>query len=332
MPSRVVLTNAMIITGTDAPPLVGAVVVENEVITDVIDGVPRRIGRSQFVDLAGQSLLPGLIDAHVHITAVDVDITNQHRHRFESEIAVLGARSLTEMLERGFTTVRDAGGADAGFRRVLEHGQLAGPRLLVSGRPLSQTGGHGDQRLASEYGAAQDDVPHVGLIHAIADGPEEVRRAARQELRRGADQVKLMASGGVMSPTDRLASVQYTIEELRAAVEAAQSVGTYVMAHAYTPEAISRCVAAGIHSIEHGNLLNEATAKLMADHNVFLVPTLVNVANYARGSSPRRGSRESEQARRRSRRRPAEPSPRIGRRRKNRLWFRPTRPPSALPR
>ena len=180
MPGTIVFTNAMIITATGAPPLVGAVVVENERIAEVIEGVPRRTGRSHFVDLAGRSLLPGLIDAHVHLTAVDVDITNQHRRRFESEIAVLGARSLTEMLARGFTTVRDAGGADAGFRRAVEDGQLAGPRLLVSGRPLSQTGGHGDQRLASEYGDAPDHMPHVGLIHAIADGADDVRRVARK--------------------------------------------------------------------------------------------------------------------------------------------------------
>jgi imidazolonepropionase-like amidohydrolase len=275
MSNTVVFANATVITATGVPAFRGAVVVEGDRIAEVIDGVPRHIGNSEVVDLGGRSVLPGLIDAHVHLTAIDADITQQHRRRFESEIAVLGALSLTEMLERGFTTVRDAGGADAGFRRAIEHGQLAGPRLLVSGRPLSQTGGHGDQRLAVEQGDAGGYSPHIGLIHAIADGPDEVRRSAREELRRGANQVKVMASGGVMSPTDRLESVQYSVEELEAAVQAAESVGTYVMAHAYTPKAISQCVAAGVRSIEHGNLLDEATAKLMADHGTFLVPTLV---------------------------------------------------------
>jgi imidazolonepropionase-like amidohydrolase len=275
MSNTTVFANAMVITATGVPAFRGAVVVEGDQIAEVIDGVPRHIGESGIVDLGGRSLLPGLIDAHVHLTAVDADIIQQHRRRFESEIAVLGATSLTEMLERGFTTVRDAGGADAGFRRTIEDGRLAGPRLLVSGRPLSQTGGHDDQRFAAEHGDSGGCAPHIGLIHAIADGPDEVRRTAREELRRGANQIKVMASGGVMSPTDRLESVQYSVEELVAAVQAAESVGTYVMAHAYTPNAISRCVAAGVRSIEHGNLLDEATAKLMADHGMFLVPTLV---------------------------------------------------------
>jgi len=271
----IVFTNAMVITATGVPPFHGAVVVEGDEIVEVIDGIARHRGEARGIDLGGRSLLPGLIDAHVHLTAVDADITEQSRRRFESEIAVLGAKSLTEMLARGFTTVRDAGGADAGFRRTVEDGQLVGPRLLVSGRPISQTGGHGDQRLAAEHGDAGGPVPHIGLIHVIADGPDEVRRAAREELRRGANQVKVMASGGVMSPTDRVESVQYTREELSAAVQAAESVGTYVMAHAYAPSAIAACVAVGVRSIEHGNLLDEATAKLMADNGTFLVPTLV---------------------------------------------------------
>jgi imidazolonepropionase-like amidohydrolase len=275
MAARVVLDEATIISATGAPPFEGAVVVEGARIADVIEG--RRspgAGDERIIKLAGRSVLPGLIDAHVHATAVDADIGSQSRRRYESEVALLAGVALGEMLARGFTTVRDAGGADAGFRRAVEQGAIAGPRLLVSGRPLTQTGGHGDQRSATEYdshGCGQ----HVGMVHAIADGPQEVRRAAREELRRGADQIKVMASGGVVSPTDRLESVQYSLEELSSAVAAAEAVGTYVLAHAYTPASISVCVEAGVRSIEHGNLLDEVTAKLMAEHGTFLVPTLV---------------------------------------------------------
>ena len=276
MTARVVLEEATVVSATGAPPFEGAVVVEDGRIADVVEG--RRSpggGEERVVRLAGRSLLPGLIDAHVHAAAVDADIGGQGRRRYESEIAVLAGVALEEMLARGFTTVRDAGGVDAGLRRAFDQGAIAGPRLLVSGRPLSQTGGHGDQRSATDYSDPGGCEPHVGLVHTIADGPDEVRRAAREELRRGANQIKVMASGGVVSPTDRLESVQYSFDELSSAVAVAEAVGTYVLAHAYTPSSIGVCVAAGVRSIEHGNLLDGPTAKLMAEHGTFLVPTLV---------------------------------------------------------
>jgi imidazolonepropionase-like amidohydrolase len=271
------LTNGMVITATGDPPFRGGVAVDNGIIVDVFHGgAPAGTGAT-VIDVDGRSLLPGLIDAHVHATAVDVDIQLQASRRFESEVAVLAARSLTEMLERGFTTVRDAGGADAGLRRALEQGAFPGPRLLVSGRPITQTGGHGDQRPAAEWsaGCGCRPGPHVGMVSAIADGPDEVRQAVREELRRGADQIKVMASGGVMSPTDPLTSVQYSLAEISAAVQAAQAVGTYVLAHAYTAEAVRICAEAGVRSIEHGNLIDEETARFMAMRGTFLVPTLV---------------------------------------------------------
>ncbi len=275
MAERLVLEEATVITATGAPAFEGAVVVEGARIADVIDGRRRPAsGDERVIRLAGRSVLPGLIDAHVHAAAVDADIGSQSRRRYESEVAVLAGVALEEMLARGFTTVRDAGGADAGFRRAIEQGAITGPRLLVSGRPLTQTGGHGDQRTAPDFSGASC-LEHVGLVHLVADGPDEVRRAAREELRRGANQIKVMASGGVVSPTDRLESVQYSLEELSSAVAAAQAVGTYVLAHAYTPPSIAVCVEAGVRSIEHGNLLDKPTAKLMAENGTFLVPTLV---------------------------------------------------------
>lgn len=269
-----IFTEATVFTATGRDPFEGSVVVEGARISDVVSGAAGSPASAQVISLRGMTLLPGLIDAHVHAAAVEADIQDQHRRLFDSELAVLTAQSLTDMLDRGFTAVRDAGGADAGFRQLIERGTIAGPRLLVSGRPLSQTGGHGDKRRAMEPGAAV--VPRaLGMTHAVADGPEEVRRAVREELRRGADQIKVMAGGGVMSPTDRLESVQYSLEELRAAVAAAAATGSYVLAHAYTAEAIEVCVAAGVRSIEHGNLLNDRAAGLMAEAGTFLVPTLV---------------------------------------------------------
>ena len=269
-----ILTGATVFTATGTDPFEGSVVVEGDKITAVVPATAALPAAGQVISLRGMTLLPGLIDAHVHAAAVEADIQDQHRRLFDSELAVLTAQSLTDMLGRGFTAVRDAGGADAGFRRLIERGTIAGPRLLVSGRPLSQTGGHGDKRRAMEPGAAV--VPRAaGMTHAVADGPDEVRRAVREELRRGADQIKVMAGGGVMSPTDRLESVQYSLEELRAAVATATAGGAYVLAHAYTAQAIEVCVAAGVRSIEHGNLLTDRAAALMAQAGTFLVPTLV---------------------------------------------------------
>ncbi len=280
-----IFSDAVVFTATGSDPFEGSVVTEGDKIVEVVRGAASRPASDRVVSLQGMTLLPGLIDAHVHAAAVEADIQDQHRYLFDSELAVLTARSLTEMLGRGFTTVRDAGGADAGFRRLIERGIIAGPRLLVSGRPLTQTGGHGDKRRAMEQFDAASEQRAQGMSHAIADGPDEVRRAVREELRRGADQVKVMAGGGVMSPTDRLESVQYSLEELTAAVRTAAAGRSYVLAHAYTAEAIEVCVRAGVRSIEHGNLLNDRVAALMAEAGTFLVPTLVTYEKlYEQGS------------------------------------------------
>lgn len=266
--------NAVVITGTGQPPFAGSVLIEADRIVDVIEG-HRPVQAARTIDCAGRTLLPGLIDAHVHIGSVDVDGREQQRRYFDSELALRAGRNLTQLLEQGYTTARDAGGADPGFRRAVERGVVAGPRLLVSGRPLSQTGGHGDPRFPSEHGDVACCGAGVGMVSHIVDGPDQVLRAAREELRRGADQIKVMAGGGVMSPTDRLESVQFSLPELRAAVDAATAAGTYVLAHAYTPAAIEVAVTAGVRSIEHANLIDEPTARLMAERGVFMVPTLV---------------------------------------------------------
>ena len=187
------------------------------------------------------------------------------------------ARHLLEAaLKRGFTTVRDAGGADYGLAMAIKAGLIEGPRLFYSGRALTQTGGHADFRSPE---AGHDGICLCGqgsrVFGVIADGVPAVRQAAREELRKGATQIKIMASGGVASPSDPIWNLQYSEEEIRAIVWEAESWRTYVMAHAYTPEAIARCVAFGVRSIEHANLIDAPTAVACAAAGAFVVPTLV---------------------------------------------------------
>ncbi|MBD9502260.1 amidohydrolase family protein [Pseudomonas sp. PDM17] len=225
------------------------------------------------IDLNGKYLMPGLIDAHVHITASQVDL-NQ-----ETELpGYVYARSfsfLDSMLARGFTSVRDAGGADAGIKRAIEDQVIRGPRLFMSGRALSQTGGHGDFRHPSSPMLTCACSLHTGsTISVIADGLSAVRKAVREQFRMGASQIKVMAGGGIASPNDRIENLQYSEAELSVIVDEAERYNSYVMAHAYSPAAIIRCVRCGVRSIEHGNLLNAEAAQVMHEHDAFLVPTL----------------------------------------------------------
>lgn len=247
------------------------VLVEDGEIKAVSDQ-PVAAGEAAVVDLAGRTLMPGLMDAHFHAIAADPDISrladmprslvHQHARRF-----------LEATLMRGFTSVRDAGGADYGLAMAVESGLIKGPRLFYSGRALSQTGGHADFRSLEADAFCLCCAGGTGF-ERIADGVPEVRRAARDELRKGATQIKIMASGGVASPTDPIWNLQYSEEEIRAIVWEAQSWRTYVMAHAYTAEAIKRCVAFGVRSIEHANLIDAETAAFCAAEGAYVVPTL----------------------------------------------------------
>jgi imidazolonepropionase-like amidohydrolase len=225
------------------------------------------------IDCRGATLMPGLTDAHVHICAVQENIPEQHRLLPPSLLAAKALRRAEECLMQGFTTVRDAGGADYGFREAINEGIYPGPRLLVSGRYISQTGGHGDKRRRAEWIEPVDCC--IGMVGTIADGEAEVRKAVREQLRRDVDQIKIMASGGAMSPSDELDTTQYTVPEMRAAVEEAQAVGTYVLSHAYSDSAVRNAIAAGVRSIEHGNLIREAAAQAIKEAGAFLVPTMI---------------------------------------------------------
>ncbi len=248
------------------------VLVEGERIKEVSDA-PIRAGAADTLDLGGRTLMPGLIDAHVHVMAADADLGKLDAMP-GSLVAQHARHALEDALERGFTTVRDAGGADYGLAIAIDSGLIDGPRLFYAGRALSQTGGHGDFRPYDGATAFCFCCQGGQGISRIADGVTEVRRAARDELRRGAHQIKIMASGGVASPSDPIWNLQYSEEEIRAVVWEARSWRAYVMAHAYTPEAIGRCIEYGVRSIEHANLIDDATARQCAEAGAFAVPTL----------------------------------------------------------
>ena len=222
-------------------------------------------------DLKGRVLMPGLCDGHVHVTAIAADFATLARTP-PTYLAARAAIVLRDMLMRGFTTVRDAGGADYGLARAVDEGLMPGPRLLFCGHALSQTGGHGDVRGPGELTLNQClCCSGFGLV---CDGVDAVRRACRDEIRQGARQIKLMVSGGVASPTDRIDSTQFSIDEIDAAVQEAEAANIPVMAHAYTARAINRALRCGVNSIEHGNLLDASSVTLFRDTGAFLVPTL----------------------------------------------------------
>jgi imidazolonepropionase-like amidohydrolase len=224
------------------------------------------------IDCGGRTLMPGLIDAHWHTMLV----RPRHAELLTADIGYLNLQAGAEArdtLMRGFTTVRDLGGPSFGLKRAIDEGVIAGPRIYPCGALITVTGGHGDFRPASELprtiGAPLSRGEQIGAA-AIADSPDEVRVRVREQLMLGATQIKLTAGGGVASPHSPLDVSTFTEPELRAAVEAAENWGTYVTVHAYTPVSIQRAIAAGVKCIEHGHLMDEPTAKLMADRGIWL--------------------------------------------------------------
>lgn len=232
---------------------------------------PSAIENITVIDGRRRVLMPGLIDAHWHSFMASVPqpvlMTAD-----ASYLHLLAARQAEATLMRGFTTVRDMGGPVFGLKRAIDEGAMIGPRIYPSGAFISQTSGHGDFRFSFEVprtlGGPLSHSEAEGVA-AIADSPDEVRLRAREQLRHGASQVKLMAGGGVASPYNPIESVQYTEPEIRAAVEAAENWGTYVTVHAYVPRAIRQAVAAGVKCIEHGHLIDEPTARLLADKGIW---------------------------------------------------------------
>ena len=249
------------------------VLVEGERIKEVSDRPIKASGATR-IDLRGKTLMPGLIDAHIHVLMSEVNI-----HALDGvPLTLLSARGsvlMKAMLMRGFTSVRDTGGADYGMKLAVENGLYEGPRLFISGAPISQTGGHGDFRKRTQNSFECACCSGLTFTARIADGVPAMIHAVRDELRKGADQIKIMVSGGVASQADPLESLQFRMDEIEAAVEEATRWGSYVCAHAYAAEAIKRAVTGGVRTIEHGNLIDEAGAKLMAQKGAYIVPTLV---------------------------------------------------------
>jgi imidazolonepropionase-like amidohydrolase len=260
------------------------VAIDGGKIVEVADRALRS-STSRRIDLGGRTLLPGLIDAHFHAVLTETNPANSRQIPL-TLMTGRAAQLLRRALDRGFTTVRDMGGADWGLRTAVMEKTIAGPRLYIAARGLSQTGGHGDLRPRVDTDEPCGCSSGLPLLSTVADGVPQVQAAAREQLRQGADHLKVFVSGGVVSPNDPLNSLQYTHEELAAVVREAESWGTYVAAHAYSAAAITHAVSAGIRTIEHGNLLDASAARLMAERRAYLVPTLVTYeAMRSRGAS-----------------------------------------------
>jgi imidazolonepropionase-like amidohydrolase len=235
---------------------------------------PVQSAKAQRIDLRGRTLMPGLIDAHIHAVLTEVYMQNLADTPL-TLLAAKGAAALRTFVMRGFTTIRDTGGADWGLKAAVEQGLFVGPRLFISGMPISQTGGHGDFRKRTQTDYICACSSGLGAAARIADGVPEMVKAVRDELRKGADQIKIMVSGGVSSLLDPLESLQFRVDEIEAAVDEARRWGTYVAAHAYSAAAIERAVKAGVRTIEHGNLIDAPTAAIVAQTGAYVVPTLV---------------------------------------------------------
>ncbi|MEY3589409.1 MAG: hypothetical protein RJA47_2005 [Actinomycetota bacterium] len=252
--------------------------VEGDVVIE--DGVIRQVGGRHsgaadvIVDARGKYVMPGLIDAHVHFRLATMNFVRLTAWT-EVEFGIAMARLARETVGRGFTTVRDLGGDTQGLRRAIDSGMVVGPRILAAGQMLTQTGGHGDTRggdLHAPQCACEMSGNAFGLV---CDGVDAVIKGARHLLRNGSDFLKVHVSGGVASPADPIDGVQYTHEEIRAAVTEAAHRHTYVAAHAYNPDSIIMAVESGVRTIEHGNLIDATAATAVAAHGAFMVPTLV---------------------------------------------------------
>ncbi|KAI1845908.1 hypothetical protein JX266_007995 [Neoarthrinium moseri] len=226
------------------------------------------------LDCTGQFLSPGLIDSHVHLIAVPgFNDLNSAFGNPESVSLLRQPYVCSQMLHRGFTTIRDCGGAHSAIKEAIADGVFPGPRLFIAGHALSQSGGHADYRNKHDHSACCGGATNG--LGRVCNGIADCMQAVREEIRCGSDFIKIMGSGGVSSPTDKIDHLQFTGDEIQAMVQCAKNAGTYVTAHAYTAEAIRHCIENGVKGIEHGNFLDEETAELMVKNDVYLTPTLV---------------------------------------------------------
>jgi imidazolonepropionase-like amidohydrolase len=265
---------------TESMTMIGErhIVLEGDTVAEVSATTPTA-AVDRTIDARGRFVLPGFIDAHVHHVITTMDLPRLQRLS-PVELALGMGRLAEATVRRGFTTVRDTGGDTSGLVRAIASGLCDGPRIVRSGRVISQTGGHGDLETTDPgtTGGACACQIHSNSLGHVADGPDAVRLAVRTELKAGSDFIKIMSSGGVASPTDPFDAVQYTAEEIRAATIETDHRHTYTTSHAYQPEAIMLAIDNGVRCIEHGNLVDAHTAERMAELSVTMVPTLVTYA------------------------------------------------------
>jgi len=269
---QTLLRNALLVDATEPGPRHGNVLIEDGIIRDLDAGAPGQ--GCAVIDLENRAVLPGLIDCHVHVVASMMDLAANAQ--LPAPIAVLRSLPILRgMLERGFTTVRDTGGAPPSLAAAIAQGLAPGPRLFTCGKALSKTGGHSDARPRHDTADPNRWATNFGALGRIADGVHEVRLACRQMLREGASFIKVMGNGGVASPTDPVNWLGYSLAEMNAIVDEACDAKTYVAAHVYTAEGITRAVECGVHSLEHCNLVDTSAARLAAKAEAVAVPTLV---------------------------------------------------------
>ncbi|HSL67933.1 MAG TPA: amidohydrolase family protein [Actinomycetota bacterium] len=267
--SRTLFTGGEIFDTRTAAATPADLVIEGDRIVDVgtdLDG-------DESVDLSGRTILPGLFDCHTHVVLSHIDLWKLLQQPFSYRFYEAAA-NLRSTLDAGITTVRDAGGADLGIKKALQDGLITGPRLQISIRMLSQTGGHGDEWLPSGT-MAPIFVDYPGSPSSLVDGPDEMRRKVRELVRNGADVIKVATSGGVLSPRDDPRHAHFRMDELDVLVSEAAAAGIWVMAHAQATEGIKNAIRAGIRSIEHGVYLDDEAISMMLDKGTYLVPTLV---------------------------------------------------------
>ncbi|MGD9917808.1 MAG: amidohydrolase family protein [Paenirhodobacter sp.] len=281
--TSLLIRNARIVDGTAPEPTDPVdIAIENGRFTEVGKGLSFDADAVQ--DLNGAIVMPGLIDCHVHVIATTANL-GQNAELPNSWVALRSAQIMREMLMRGFTTVRDLGGADRGLQKAVEDGLIEAPRLVICGKALSQTGGHTDYRGPYHNRDVSYYPDRLGALGRVCDGVPEVRRAAREEVKNGAQFIKIMADGGVSSPSDPVGYLVFSVEELKAAVEVAKGFGTYVSAHLYDDAAIVRALDCGIDCIEHGNLMGDATIARIAREGQVVVPTNITYDYLARAGA-----------------------------------------------
>jgi len=274
--AQLLLINARLFDGVHAECAEGmGVLIEDGAIREVSDK-PIKASAARVIDVGGRTLMPGLIDAHIHAVASDVSVQRVDSAG-EPYRTAHAARMLGHALDCGFTTVRDIGGGDHSLWRAIEDGLIRAPRFLYAGKIISMTGGHGDfrQMTESRHNHGYCSCGDFNSICVIADGVDECIKATREELRRGAHCIKIMGSGGVASPTDPIWMNQYREDEIRAIVQETGERRTYTSAHCHPASAVRRCVEFGVRCIEHGTLIDDETAKFVAERGAFVVPTMV---------------------------------------------------------